>query len=309
MTRVVGWDEALGAPLGSAAVALGVFDGVHVGHQALLGQTAAAASASGVTAVALTFDRDPDQVVDPGNAAPQLLDLDDKLEFVCERGMDAVLLVPFTKDVADMPPRRFLEAVLTATMAPRAAFVGEDFRFGAGASGSVDTLAEYGRERDFEVYALPLTCRDGAPVTSTRIRAMVAAGEVARAAELLGREHRVSGKVVRGRGAGRSVSVPTANIQPRPYAALPADGVYAGWVETGGSVFPAAVSCGVAPSFIEADARLEAHLIGYEGDLYGERVRVSFVERLRELIAFGSPGELRETVLGDVERVRSVLGG
>ena len=176
-TRVVMWEPEM-EPIGSAAVAIGVFDGVHVGHQALLAETVTDAAERGVESVAVTFDRDPDQVVSPDTAAPQLLTLADKLAFIAQTGVDAILIVPFTEDLAEMSPEEFLESVLLTGVTPLAVHVGGDFRFGRRAAGDVGDLATAGAQHGFEVDAHVLVVVDGAPVTSSRIRALVAAGDV-----------------------------------------------------------------------------------------------------------------------------------
>jgi len=225
--RVVTWSPDL-ASLGPAVVAIGVFDGVHVGHQKLLSNAAAEARRLGVRSIALTFDRDPDQVVTPEAAAPQLLTLADKCRFILECAIDIVLVVPFTEHVAATDPEAFLDEILGACCEVMTIHVGADFRFGARASGDVETLKTWSFKFGARVRPHVLLESEGEPVTSTRIRRLVAAGEVREAAMLLGRATRVSGHVHRGREQGRELGFPTANVVPVAFAALPADGVYAG---------------------------------------------------------------------------------
>src|SRR5450759_1705833 len=186
-------------PLGPAVAAVGVFDGVHIGHQALIRDTVMLARSKGAISVVVTFDRDPDQVVDPAGAAPQLLDLDDKLTLLDAQDPDCVLVVPFDASLAAMPPLQFLDEVLVASVRPVAAVVGYDFRFGHRAEGDVDLLVRYGADHDFTVLAHDLVRVGGEPVTSTRIRTLVATGDVVGAAALLGHPHRLKGTVVQGR--------------------------------------------------------------------------------------------------------------
>ena len=197
MTARVDWSSGM-APLGRAVVAMGVFDGVHTGHRALLGATLAEARRSGALSVALTFDRDPDQVIHPEAAAPELLAPDDRVSLLSATGVDVVLVVPFTTDIARMPPETFLDAVLGACCDPVAIHVGHGFRFGAKAAGDLDTLYVWGVEHNTEVRPHELVVAHGEPVSSTRIRALVAAGDVKTADELLGRPTRVRGTVHRG---------------------------------------------------------------------------------------------------------------
>lgn len=305
--RIVNWEPSAG-PLGAAFVAMGVFDGVHLGHQALLADTVLRAREHDVLAVALTFDRDPDQVVTPDAAAPQLLSLDDKLQFMEAIGLDAILVIPFCMRLASMEPDRFLDDVLTAAVEPCGVLVGYDFRFGLHASGTVSTLEAYGARADFEVFAHDLVSVNGAPVTSTRIRGLIADGDVRTAAVLLGRHHRLTGRVMHGRGEGAPLlGVPTANVQPRMYAALPADGVYAGYAWVGGERLRGAISVGLAPSFPAARDRLEAHIVGWTGDLYAKDVTLEFVDRIRAQDVFADPEALAQRIHEDIEVVERLL--
>ena len=270
------------ARLGSAVVAIGVFDGVHLGIRRCLPTPSPTLRARGVEAVAVTFDRDPDQVVSPETAAPQLLTLADKVGFIAATGVDAILVIPFTHDLAEMCPEEFLESVLLHAVQPLAVHVGGDFRFGCRATGDVGALQRSGVEHGFEVSPHELVSAAGLPVTSSRIRTLVAAGDVRAAAQLLGRATCVAGVVHRGRGEGASLGFPTANVVPVEFAALPADGVYAGRaILADGGMWAAAISVGTPPTFPEARDYLEAHLIGFDGDLYDQPLTLLFFERLR----------------------------
>jgi len=307
-TRVVEWNEGMHA-LGDAVVAIGVFDGVHVGHQTLLQATVAEARLQGVSAVAVTFDRDPDQVVAPDTAAPQLLSLAEKLRYIEEVGIDTILVIPFTLEIAAMPPEIFLENVLAVAMRPVALHVGRDFRFGARASGDLQVLERFGMARGFAVTGHELVEVGGEPITSTRIRRLVASGDISAAAALLGRAPRITGTVRRGRGEGATIGFPTANVLPEPYAALPADGVYAARVVFyDGSAWAAAVSVGTPPTFPDARDYVEAHLIEFEGDLYDRTLTIEFLERLRPQQAFASIGDLTAAIAADVERALEIAG-
>ncbi len=305
--RVITFERGM-TPLGPAVLAIGVFDGVHLGHQALIAATVADAAAKGCAPAVVTFDRDPDQVVTPDSAAPQLLSLEEKSAFIGEAGADTVVVVPFDANVAAMAPSTFVDEVLMQALTPVAVHVGVDFRFGHFAEGDIAVLATLGSERGFAVVGHDLVTRNGAPVTSTRIRGLVAKGDVAGATALLGREHRVSGKVVHGRGAGLSLlGIPTANITPHRFAALPARGVYSGRVSAGNATYPAGISVGIPPTFPEAHDVLEAHLIGFDGDLYGCEVTVEFVARIRAQEPFDTPEALAETIRSDLDAVRAGL--
>ncbi len=307
MTRVVTFEPGM-VPLGAAVCAIGVFDGVHLGHQALIADTVERARDTGATAAVVTFDRDPELVVSPDGAPPQLLVLADKLRYIRECGPDVVLVVPFDAQMAALPPERFLSEVLLAAFLPIAAVVGRDFRFGRFASGTVDTLERYGADHGFAVVPHELVEVDGLPVTSTRIRSAIGAGDVALATRLLGREHIVHGRVVSGRGIGHDLGVPTANLSVPSATALPVPGVYAGYAEVDGVTYPAAVSVGRPPSFPEAIDDLEAHLVDFEGDLYGQEIAVRFVARLRDLRRIDDTAELARSIAADVANVRALLG-
>ncbi|TDB39099.1 MAG: riboflavin biosynthesis protein RibF [Actinobacteria bacterium] len=294
--------------LGSAVVAIGVFDGVHLGHQMLVRDAIDHARDRGSLAVVLTFDRDPDRVVMPEKAAPQLLELDDKVRLLGELGPDIVLVVPFDTTVAAMVPEAFISRVLLTSVAPTAVVVGHDFRFGARASGDVRTLTESGRVHGFAVRAHDLLELDGRPVTSTRIRAMLEQGDVRAAARLLGRPHFLTGRVERGRGAGHELGVPTANVMTHSWSALPADGVYAGRARVGETWHDCAVSVGLPPTFMGASDRLEVHLIDYSGpDLYGETLTVGFTHRIREQRRFSDHRALTAAIVADIDTIRELL--
>jgi len=305
--QVVFWQAGM-TPLGAAVAAIGVFDGVHVGHQSLLADTVADAIERGVDAVAVTFDRDPDQVVSPETAAPQLLTLDDKLSFIAQTGVDSILVIPFTSELAEMSPEEFLELVLVRGVRPLAVHVGGDFRFGRRAAGDVPVLQREGIVHGYDVCPHDLVSVGGQPVTSSRIRALVAAGDVVRAAQLLGRPSRVAGRVHRGRGEGAKLGFPTANVVPVEFAAIPADGVYTGRaVLSDGEVWSAAISVGRPPTFPQAQDYLEAHLIGFNGDLYEAPIVLEFFERLRSHEAYSSLDALKAAIAADVEAVLDVV--
>ncbi len=292
----------------SAVTAIGVFDGVHIGHAALLKATVERAHALGIGSAVVTFDRDPEQVVVPDKHIPQLLTLDDKIACISETGIDTVLIVPFDLDIARMAPERFIEDVLVATFEPKEVFVGEDFHFGHMAQGDVALLQEIGTRLGFVVTPMPLVQEGGKPVTATRIRSLIATGEVEEAARLLSRPHRIRGTVVHGRGEGEDVlGIPTANISFSPHAALPRDGVYAGYGSVGEQRFPAAVSVGRPPMYPISLDRMEVHLVGFEGDLYGREVLVEFLARLRDQKVFDSEEELAEAMRSDIEQTVKVL--
>jgi riboflavin kinase/FMN adenylyltransferase len=273
------------------AVSIGAYDGVHLGHRALLRDLSARAEAAGLSTVVVTFDRHPAGVVRPESAPLQLTDLEQKLELLAAAGVDRTYVVAFDRERANETAEEFVKEVLVDELEARLVVVGEDFHFGHGRTGNVALLTELGRRYGFEVVGARLTgdaTESGAsvPVSSTRIRTLVAEGDVVGAAALLGRPHEVRGPVVHGDGrGGPQLGFPTANLKIADDIALPADGIYAGhFTRADGTVHDAAVSVGRRPTFYEpgtAPVLVEAYLLNFEGDLYGEPSRVSFIDRLR----------------------------
>jgi len=303
MTRVYKWNSSLPS-LGPAVVVIGAFDGIHLGHQALIAEAIQLAKEIGADCAILTFDRDPDTVVCPENVAPQLLSQQDKIDILSGLGVEAIVIVPFCTDLATCLPARFLDDVVAKSFTPKAIVVGEDFRYGRNASGSIADLRKYGTEHGFSVIGRELLCVDGGPVTSTRIRALVSSGDVLSAARLLGRPHRISGRVTHGRGQGTEMlGIPTANIVPALLSALPAGGVYAGWAHLRGERLPAAISVGVPPSFPTSHHHLEAHILHFTGDIYNTGLMLEFTIKLREQYRFDSYNNLATAIRADLIRV------
>jgi riboflavin kinase/FMN adenylyltransferase len=297
--------------MSGTAVTIGAYDGVHLGHRALLRELSALAEARGLSTVVVTFDRHPASVVRPDSAPPQLTDLEQKLELLADCGIDRTLVIAFDRDRADETAEHFVKEVLVRTLGARLVVVGEDFHFGHGRKGNVALLTELGRDDGFEVIGARLT-GDGQPVSSTRIRSLVAAGDVVGAAQLLGRPHEVRGTVVHGDGrGGPELGFPTANLMIEPDIALPADGIYAGYfTRADGSVHPAAISVGRRPTFYEPGTTpvlVEAYLLHFEADLYGELSRVSFVDRLRDERQFDSVDALIAQMHRDAAEAERVL--
>jgi riboflavin kinase/FMN adenylyltransferase len=299
------------------AVTIGAYDGVHLGHRALLRELSALAAAKGLSTVVVTFDRHPASVVRPESAPKQLTDKEQKLELLADCGVDRTVVITFDRERADESAEDFVKTVLVDTLAARLVVVGEDFHFGHGRKGNVALLTELGRDYGFEVIGAALTgaALTGAgtePVSSTRIRTLVAAGDVVGAAELLGRPHEVRGTVVHGDGRGATeLGFPTANLMIGDDIALPADGIYAGYfTRADGSVHPAAISVGRRPTFYEpgtAPVLVEAFLLHFDGDLYGEWSRVSFVSRLRDEQQFDSVDALIAQMHDDAAEAERVL--
>jgi riboflavin kinase/FMN adenylyltransferase len=294
------------------AVTIGAYDGVHVGHRALLADLSARAAAAGLSTVVVTFDRHPAYVVRPESAPKQLTSLEQKLELLADAGIERVEVIAFDKARADESAEDFVQEVLVDKLGARLVVVGEDFHFGHGRKGNVELLRRLGAEHGFEVVGVGLTGDATEPVSSTRIRALLAAGEVEAAARLLGRRHEVRGPVVRGDGrGGRDLGFPTANLSVPDDIALPADGVYAGhYRRPDGTVHRAAINVGRRPTFYEpgtAPVLVEAFLLDFDGDLYGEPARVTFAHRLRDERRFDSVEALVAQMRADVAATERML--
>jgi riboflavin kinase / FMN adenylyltransferase len=282
------------------AVALGNFDGVHRGHQALVRVVATLARSHAGTPVALTFDPHPARVLAPERAPTPLMTLDDKCAALRAAGIEAVAVLPFTAEVARQGAEEFVRTLLGGTLGARWVAVGRDFRFGHGRAGDVDLLGRMGQELGFEVHVVEPVLHAGLPISSTRVREALAQGAVDEAALLLGRAYEVAGPVVAGDARGRTLGFPTANLGPIEVT-LPTAGVYAAWCELpDASRIPAVLNVGRRPTFDGRDVRLEAHLLGWSGDLYGARVRLAFVRRLRAEQRFPGPDALRAQIAADV---------
>ncbi|HET8645205.1 MAG TPA: bifunctional riboflavin kinase/FAD synthetase [Vicinamibacteria bacterium] len=291
------------------AVAVGNFDGVHLGHQALVAAALDEARAAGGTPAVLTFDPHPARVLQPGRAPGALMTLEQKTEALAALGIHHVAVLEFTAALAARSASEFARGVLAGTLAARAVVVGADFRFGRGREGDVPALSALGGELGFGVRVVPPVMRGSEPVSSTRVRDALGAGEVEEAAALLGRDYAVDGEVVVGDRRGRTLGFPTANLEP-VNELLPARGVYACRCRLpGGEERPAAVNIGRRPTFDGERTTVEAHLIDFAGDLYGARLRLSFVQRLREEARFAGLEALRAQIAADVARARAVLRG
>lgn len=299
-------------PATGSVVTIGAYDGVHLGHRQLIQRVQTAADQLGCRSALVTFDRHPATVVRPESAPHLLTDLDFKLELLAETGIDRVVVVRFDEAESHETAEHFVRRILVDCLGTRAVVVGNDFHFGYRRSGDVALLQRMGAVYDFDVTGLRLYHggQDGAPVSSTRIRRLLAGGQVEEAAVLLERPHQVRGTVGKGDQRGRDLGFPTANVAVPSEIQLPADGVYAGWYERpDGTRYQAAVSLGGRPTFYgdAAETLLEAYLLDFQGDLYGEVARVEFVGRLRDQERFESVDDLVAQMDHDVAAARRIL--
>ncbi len=297
---------------GGTAVTVGNFDGVHRGHRAVVARTRAAAERAGVPVVAVTFDPHPMAVLRPDHAPQMLTTLEERTALLTEDGVDHVLALPFDLDMAAWSPQEFVDRVLVEALHARVVVVGANFRFGHRAAGDVAFLLAAGERAGFGAEGVEL---DGGPQvwSSTYVRTCLAAGDVAGAAEALGRPFSVRGVVVRGDRRGRELGYPTANVPTGGLTAAPADGVYAGWLRRldTGETFPAAISVGTNPTFDGVrERRVESYVLDRDDlELYDVEVEVSFVERLRGMVAFDGIEPLVAQMADDVRRSRELLDG
>lgn len=295
------------------AVTIGAYDGVHTGHRLVIDRVRRVASEQGLASAVVTFDQHPAAVVRPDSAPKLLTDPDQKLELLAETGVDYVLLIHFDEERAQETAEDFVREVLVGCLDTKAVVVGHDFHFGQGRKGSVSLLQDMGSELGFDVTGLRLFSGglDRDPISSTRIRTLLAGGAVGEAASLLGRPHQVRGVVADGDKRGRLLGFPTANVSLPDHIALPADGVYAGWYHRPDGVRrPAAISLGRRPTYYAESGLqlLECFLLDFDGDLYGEAARVDFVAHLRDQARFESSQALVEQMARDVATTRRVLG-
>ncbi len=300
-----------GAGHAGSAVTIGVFDGVHQGHRVVISRAVAQARQAGIPSVVVTFDPHPLYVLRPEAAPARLSTLQHRLELLEGLGVDATLVVAFTRELAARSPEDFVADVLLDALAARHVVVGQDFRFGRRASGDVELLRRLGAAHGFVVDAVPPVQAPDAEVrwSSTWVRERVAAGDVAAAARALARPHRLEGTVVAGDRRGRTIGYPTANLSCDPGSAVPADGVYAGWLVHARVPKAAAISIGTNPTFGGSQRRIEAYVLDETGlQLYGEHVALDFAARLRPTLRFDTVDALLAQMAADVARTRGVLG-
>jgi riboflavin kinase/FMN adenylyltransferase len=304
----------LAEPLHDPVLTMGNFDGLHVGHRSIMDTVVARARALSGDAAVYTFDPHPRKVLQPERAPGLLTTLEQKIELLAERGIDVVIVEPFTREFARTPPERFVRDIVYARLRPREVYVGYDFHFGRDREGSMRELTELGPRLGFAVTVIPEVTCAGQDVNSTRIRGLLEAGDVAAAAELLGRAYAVRGRVATGRRRGRALGFPTLNLALENEV-IPAPGVYvsrAAFLDPGrpsrGAAFGAVTNVGRRPTFETGDAvHVEAHLLDFDAEAYGRRVELAFLARLREERRFPDADALREQITRDAEAARRHL--
>ncbi len=286
-------------------VSIGNFDGVHRGHRSMIAALVDKARAGGVPAVVFTFDPHPITLLRPGSAPPPLSTVHRKAQLLEELGVDCLIVYPTDQELLDLSPREFFDRIILEKIEASGLVEGPNFFFGRDRAGDIHKLHEYCDESGLDLKIVQPVSMSGRMVSSTAIRGLIATGDVARAAELLGHRYRIRGQVTRGAMRGKELGFPTANLESVP-TVLPQDGVYAAIGILEDASFPAAINVGPNPTFGEHERKLEAHLIGYSGDLYGKTLDVEFVEHLRATASFEGIDQLKEQLSRDIERARTL---
>jgi riboflavin kinase/FMN adenylyltransferase len=289
-----------------SAVALGAFDGIHVGHRAILGTAISIGRRRGLAALACTFDPHPLEVLQPAAAPAPITTLTERLHLMAETGVDATIVLEFTPALAAMEPEAFVKDVLLARLGAREIIVGYNHRFGHRARGDAGLLSRLAPGLGFTAHVVPPQVVDGVPVSSSEIRALLKAGNVEQAARFLGRPYTVLGRVVRGVGRGRTLGFPTANVEPDRPLLIPT-GVYACRATVEGAAHAAVVNIGFRPTFAEQTLAVEAHLLDFAGDLYERPLALAFVRRLRGEQKFPGPEALQRQIAQDIALARESL--
>jgi riboflavin kinase/FMN adenylyltransferase len=292
-----------------SAITIGKFDGVHAGHRAVIKRLTERAEQDGLASVVVTFDRHPLALLSPAHCPPALVSTEQKLDLLAGTGVDATLVLEFTEELAALSPEQFIDTILVNALHARWILVGRDFRFGHRGAGDVDLLAARGEKDGFSVALVDDVKPDNEHrVSSTWIRELLAAGDIAAASALLGHVPTVRGVVVHGAARGRELGFPTANLSPASQGLIPMDGVYAGWLTDAGKRYPAAISVGNNPTFEGvAQKQVEAYVLDEDIDLYDHVVDVSFVQRIRGMVAFRGIDPLIAQIADDVAQTRKIL--
>jgi riboflavin kinase/FMN adenylyltransferase len=280
---------------------VGVFDGVHLGHRAILKRL----QARSLPTVVLTFEPHPAEVLSPGTHPRLITTIDERIDLLQGVGIDAAAVVDLA-EIRHLGPEEFVETVLLSKLGARHVVVGSDFQFGRDRAGDCEFLLDSGRRHGFDVDVVDLVEAEGV-VSSTRIRRLIEVGDVAGAARLLGSRFRISGTVIPGDRRGKDLGFPTANLKPPQRKVIPGNGIYAAWAQVGGRDLAAAVNIGTRPTFGRSDLLIEAHLLDFDDDVYGEVLTLELVERLRSEIEFSGVDELVRAIAKDVEQVRQML--
>jgi riboflavin kinase/FMN adenylyltransferase len=290
----------------NGCVSIGNFDGVHRGHQSMIAALTRSAARHNAPAVVFTFDPHPIALLRPGQSPPPLSTTERKLELLSQNAVDGAVVYPTDQTLLSLTPREFFDRIIVARLQARGLVEGPNFFFGHNRAGNVDTLREFCAAARMDLEIVPPVKMGEQLVSSSEIRRLIAAGQVREAAALLGYAYRISGTVIRGAERGRTIGFRTANLEG-VRTVLPRDGVYAGRAQVGGTWYAAGINLGPNPTFADQERKLEAHLLDYAGDLYGSRIDVEFIDRLRDTVRFESVETLTAQLKQDMERVRAAV--
>ena len=298
--------ENLLPPPRRPVVTLGNFDGVHLGHQKIFQEVTRQAKEAGLPSIILTFDPHPAKVLNPGEPLPLIMPLKRRLEVIASFGIDLAVIIKFTPEFSRLTAREFVAGVLWEKVQPRLVLVGYNFNFGKGREGTPQLLKSLGEELGFEVEIVEPVCLGKLMVSSSEVRRAVEAGEVDRANDMLGRPFQLTGPVIKGKGLGKGLGFPTANIA-WDNELIPKEGVYACLVEYRGATYKGVVNIGTAPTVKGDELSVEVHLLNFKGEIYREELKLSFIKRLRDEGRFESIAALREQIKRDIERAEEIL--
>jgi riboflavin kinase/FMN adenylyltransferase len=301
-------EEELGqfSPRKEMLLTIGVFDGVHLGHRHLIAKLNELARKQGYASGVITFSQHPQEVLSPKTRLPSLTRLEQRIALLEDEGVDIVIPIPFTPQLANLSPKQFL-SLLKEYLQMKGLVVGPDFALGKGRQGDIDTLRKLGQEMGFSLTVVPPMAVDGETASSTAIRKALAEGNIKRVQKLLGRPFRLQGRVVSGDRRGTKLGFPTANLEVEPGQALPASGVYACRAYINGQSYPAMTNIGTRPTFGSGPRLIEVYLLDYNGDLYGQELIIDIIERLRNEKKFDTPEQLRKQIAEDVKQGKAML--
>ena len=294
------------SPNQETMLTIGVFDGVHLGHQHLIEKLKEQAAEKGLLSGVVTFREHPQEVLSPQTQLTFLSSLEERINLIRNLGIEFIAALPFTLELAKLGTRQFISSI-KEQLKMRGLVIGPDFALGRGREGNAAVLSTLGQELGFTVTSVPYLMIEGHVVSSTLIREALSCGDMKGVARLLGRNFSLSGMVVTGDDRGRALGFPTANIVPESNRALPADGVYVTWARVDDEIYKSATNIGFSPTFGGRERTVEVHLIDFSGDLYGRQLTIQFVERVRGEVRFTTPEELKRQIDSDVQRARAIL--
>lgn len=310
--KIIDHLDKISEPFSNAVITIGNFDGVHIGHQALFHEVIETAENIGGTSIAMTFEPHPIRVLKQNGHPPLITLYEQKAELIERTGMDVLICIPFTREFAALTAEEFIRDLLVGTIGMKAIVVGEDYSFGKNREGDIDLLKSYAPEYGFEVIVagwIKMSKDLADRISSTRIRELVTDGLMTQAEKMLGRHYQIRGKVVTGRDrGGKLLGIPTANINLHDEL-CPKTGIYAVTVEYGGKQYKGVANIGYSPTFEDHEFTVEVHIFDFDNNIYGEKIRVNFIKRIRDEIKFSNISELIDQIKKDIATAREILAG